>query len=169
MRKAPTAKPVRLTLDWRAYFLEFCHAHGDWYVVHRGVLLFPDGWTYSQTDYQGPEWPPPEDPKKLKALLRFYWLRRRAIIRHEFSVMENRVKGYKELQEWKSLPLQQTLTFRDESGKLNRKSEPMNLEGMELRLEWLKEDLKTCDDKLRELESGNPVGAGEKLDVEQQR
>ena len=86
-RDAGTLGPpeVNFRLSWRDYFLGFCGAHGE-PVQAMGRLLFPDGWSYSSTDYKGPEWPPPAGAEQLAELLRAYWDGRLAEVERQQSI-----------------------------------------------------------------------------------
>lgn len=143
----------KIRLDWKAYFEAFCAAHGQWPVVHRGVLLFPDGWTYSQNDHMGPEWPPPDDPNELRALQRAYWLRRRAIVRQDHLVLRERLAAIKDIQANKSVPLQQRTAFVGDDGRKAKRTEAINMDGLELKLQWLAEDMARCEAELKQLEN----------------
>lgn len=139
-------------LDWRAYFKEFCELHGRDPVSYRGRLLFPDGWTYSSSDYAGPEWPPPDDPAELLAVQSSYWRRRRGIVRRERDELRLAVQSLAEMQRCKSVPLQQVVQMRDsETNQRVTSRKPLDLDGLKARLAWLEEDVAECDRHLAEL------------------
>lgn len=143
---------LAVRLDWRAYFKEFCDLHGRDPVPYRGRLLFPDGWTYSSTDYAGPEWPPPDDPAELLAVQSSYWRRRRGIVRRECVTLQLAVQSLAEMQGCKSVPLQQVVQIRDsETNKLVTSRRPLDLEALKGRLTWLEEDVAECNRHLAEL------------------
>jgi len=149
--------PVTVELDWDTYFKEFCNFHGD-PIRHRGRLLFPDGWTYSMTDKAGPEWPPPTDPEELRSLLYKYWLVRLRMVKEEYHWLHRMVYDLEEAQRRHSLPLQQVLvSYNEEDGLYHRSVKPLELKDFqEGRLEWLAQDVKDCEAKLRELERKTP-------------
>lgn len=146
---------VRVNLDWRAYFYKFCEVHGE-PVQWKGALLFQDGWRYSATSYQGPEFPPLEDPvQNRKSMLR-YWKIRHNIIRAELLRLRETVSGIESLQRNKSVPLQQksaqhgkynqTLGRREASVVVS----DVDLTGARSRLEWLEQDEDLCKQKILE-------------------
>jgi hypothetical protein len=149
-------------LDDRGYFLEFCEAHGRYPIHHLNNLLFPDGWTYSSTDYGGPEWPPPEDPREQRGLRKVYWSRRREIVTAERDSLFHQLEGLKELATKKSVPLQQVGRVKSDGvGHDGRPVStwttvrgPVDFGTLEGRLKWLQEDVAECEAKLKELEDG---------------
>lgn len=153
MISTPVARPVSVRLDWRAYFREFSALHGGDPVIYKGRLLFADGWTYSASDYQGPEWPPPDDPKALANLQRWYWGRRRTIVRHELFTLRESLLSLETAQRNRSAPLQQIVTVKVWNEGLGRdanvwQAKNVDLEGMRGRLAWLEEDLGRCSECL---------------------
>jgi hypothetical protein len=81
-----TYDPV-LKMNWVSYFKRFCEQHGE-PIKHGPVLLFADGWSYNSLNHAGPEFPPPTDPEKLRALQVVYQRKRydliaRLIVRNE--------------------------------------------------------------------------------------
>lgn len=142
--------PQRITLDWRAYFISFCDRHGE-PVEWKGRLLFDDGWTYALTDYAGPEWGPPSDPGELDQTVTHYWIIKKgkldrllAKLIHDFDMLKKTISMH-------SLPLQQTVKVSEGVGT-QQKTVPLNLDGLEARIEWVREDLYKCDERLQELE-----------------
>jgi hypothetical protein len=140
---------VRVSLDWEAYYEEFKRAHGLHPLLYKGRLLFPDGWTYSSTDRQGPEWPPPDDPAELNLLQRVYWLTRRKSVKAELEDLQEAVTNYERLIELRSAPIMVRVTV---DGKDVAKQ--LDMTDMRERLAWLREDADVCDRKLVELEAG---------------
>lgn len=96
-------------LDWESYFKEFCHRNGDNPVMINvnGTprFLFRTGWMYGNK-YEGPEYPPVDDPKKVKSLLHLYWrIRMRTLVEIRDQLSET-VSSLETLQKGRSLPLQ---------------------------------------------------------------
>lgn len=154
---------VRIKLDWKAYFERFCEEHGE-PVEHDGRLLFPDGWTYSATDYQGPERPPPDDPAEVSRLLRSYWSVRRDEVKKQLLALDVQLTDLDDLQRHKSLPLQRKTEEMDYGGEVPKvlfgsEEVSMTLGIMRERLAWLKEELALCENKMseaREVEHETP-------------
>lgn len=146
-----TQQTTTIELDWEAYFHQFCEAHGKYPVMYNGALLFPDGYRYSSSDYQGPEFPPPSDPVEHKRLMIAYWLRRLSIVQAERKKMEHYLTDLTNLQRGHSVPLVHRVTFKDDDGKTVTKTQPVNMRVLEMRLDWLTQDVKDCKSKLQEL------------------
>lgn len=146
-------KPYEVVLDWRAYFKRFCEQHGGNPVSHGGRLLFGDGWSYSSTDYMGPEWSPPTDPDELRVLLTAYWTRRRLIVKAEYDALAKTFDGLKRDAAVRSVPLQQRIVVQEENaeGKIvvRQQAIDLDLQAVQLRLEWLRGDVEQCNSKLR--------------------
>lgn len=139
-------------LSWPAYFKEFCIQHGRWSVVYRGRLLFQDGWSYSSTSYAGPEWPSPTDEKELKSLLLVYWRRRWEIVKPLRDDLKARVENLKQQESLRQVPLQQrTIWWDQENGKYASSTEPVDWGGLLSRLDWLEQDVRDCEEKIKEL------------------
>lgn len=149
-------KPYEVVLDWRAYFKRFCEQHGGNPVSHGGRLLFGDGWSYSSTDYMGPEWAPPVDAEERKILLTAYWTRRRDIVAAEHASLTKTFEGLRRDALLRSVPLQQRILFQEENaeGKMVVRQQAVDLDfgAVQLRLEWLRGDVEQCDEKLAELQ-----------------
>ncbi len=127
----PQLPKTKLHLDWREYFKKFVEAHGepvDW----QDRLLFRDGWQYSNTRYQGPEQPPPEDPANLRGLKITYWRRLHKRLSREANDLSQQIVMLTQWQNERSMPLQQRLSHpsRTESGYLYQKLE--NPEALDL-------------------------------------
>lgn len=152
MRKPKqTEQRVQLRIDWRAYYREFCDAHGGIPVEHGGRQLFEDGWTYSLTDYRGPEWPPPADARELLALKIEYWnIRLKAVLaqRDRLAVL---LRDVEQLMLRRSCPLQQRVTYVDEAGKRQTQTGPLDVEPLRARHELFCDDVAYCEDKLNQL------------------
>lgn len=162
MLKLPSLAPTPLVqIDWRSYFYEFCKVHGNSPVPHpydpTGAkpptrLLFEDGWTYSSTDYRGPEYPPPEDPRDLRELLTTYWRVRYAILNNECTRLKNTILGLQTLQSTKSAPLQQISKHLDpDTGGVVQERMTVDFQGLQEQLELTEADLENAEQKLREL------------------
>lgn len=133
---------VDVKLDWRAYYQRFCEEHGD-PVEWKGRLLFADGWGYSNMDYAGPEYPPPEipdrpgeiDQEKLKGLQVTYWKVRYKLISRRLAVVRGRLQALTNLSSQKSLPLQGVIPYYDEETGRKRPRLPSEPRSRELDLE----------------------------------
>lgn len=131
-------------LDWRAYFAKFCDLHGgraNSPVEHNGKLLFMDGWTYSNIDHAGPEWPPPDDPTELRLLQIAYWQRRKVIVRSLAQRTRETIEKFQQLTAGRSAPL----AFED------RMPPEEKLTYLKGRLKWLEDDFVLCSAQLKEL------------------
>jgi hypothetical protein len=141
---------IFVELDWRAYFFAFMEKHGSSPVNYAGRLLFRDGWMYSDTAYEGPEWEP-LDAKQSKHLQAVYWKIRRQILKEEVFYLSNELTGLERLQLHKSITLQQQLFKHDEDGFHGRTiSTDVDYDFLEMQLKLLKEDLETCERRLKE-------------------
>lgn len=138
---------VMVTLDWETYFKEFCSAHGKYPVVYGKedeFLLFPDGWMYSATSYEGPEFQPPKDIGELLQLQLYYWGRRYRIIKREYNDLKNDLVNLESVAREKSLPLYQLNEYQNSEGKTVTESRKLDLTIMQRRIEWLDKDSKNC-------------------------
>jgi hypothetical protein len=143
-------KPAKITLDWRAYFLTFCEKHGRNPIQYRGRLLFMDGWMYSATAYEGPEWPPPVLESESKALIREYWLRRKAIISAERSALAKEIRDLEVAQETHSAALQQIVIYYDpDIKKLRSRRGPLDIGVLRQRMILLEQDVLNCAEHLK--------------------
>lgn len=150
---------VKLVLDWRAYYYSFVEKHGE-PIELAGCLLFPDGWRYAKEDYQGPEYPPPEDPRELLELQLQYWTVKKATVESELKHTTNQMQALQGWQENRDLPLQQVLIYktRDEEGKVRmQRGEPedLDLSAFEVKCEDLSALLTECEQQLKELRKRN--------------
>ena len=156
------ASPLQIKLDWKAYFYEFCLTHGNTPVPYpyqpplpSPRLLFSDGWTYSATDYSGPEYPPPADPRGLTELLLTYWTTRYKILNNESHSLRESIKSLQALQSIKSAPLQQVVRhFDSDIGKVVSRKALVDFDGMQIHLEILEQNLSEAELKIRELRDG---------------
>jgi len=129
-----------IRLDWKRYFHSFMEKHGE-PIKYAGRLLFPDGWGYSATSYQGPEYPPPEDAGELGLLQLQYWIVMADRLWQEKKSLDNRIRALEQWQQTRSMPLQQRIIYQDRDdkrGTLLRKigqPEPLDLSGLRRTLE----------------------------------
>lgn len=143
---------TNIELDWVGYFKEFTIAHGGSPVPYKGRLLFQDGWTYSSTDHQGPEWPPPNNEVELRELQRAYWDYRRQVTEqelHDRKCLQTYLDG---LQNHKSMPLvQKVRVFDDETQRTVIRSVVVDMGAIESEITWITQQLAECQSKLEEL------------------
>jgi hypothetical protein len=118
-------------------------------------LLFRDGWTYSATDYEGPEFPPPTNTDELDALTLVYWRERKIQITAQMRKLAYEKEELEKVQLGRDLPLQQA-TLVEEAGKYRKGYKPVDLSGLETRLAWMREDLAECHMRLSEIEEEYP-------------
>lgn len=141
---------VDFQIDWPEYFKEFCRVHGD-PVQARGRLLFADGWTYSATDYAGPEYPPPAEPDKLLDLRRTYWEENLRIRRQWHQKAFHVYEGAKLVVKSRSAIVSRVAHREDENGKRIRVADPIDLVELKEIVDSLAEDVKTCEQELEKL------------------
>lgn len=135
----PEPGAIHSTLDWKAYFHKFVEAHGE-PIRFDGRLLFRDGWGYAM-NHAGPEFPPPDDPKRLKRLRRQYWDKQLAKLTSERDALNDRIKMLIDWGDRKSLPLQERRSYPIKEGSPIRKwDEPQDLD-----VGWLKSKLAGVD------------------------
>lgn len=150
LRNTREEQPVTV-LDWRAYFEAFKAEHGI-PLTHRGRLLFPDGWTYSATDYAGPEWPPPEDERELVKLLLAYAVLRQQAVRAELVDARSRRDGALAASATRAVPLMVRTYYRDpETGTVASRTGPLDMTALEERVRWLESDLEMSNENVRRL------------------
>jgi len=152
----PVLPILTINLDWRAYFLKFCEEHGD-PVPFEGRLLFPDGWTYSDRRYEGPEWPPPTDEAELRRITTWYWRLRKITVRAEAERILNMVKWIDENQYGRGAPLQHRVQPVDDNGQPFGPSVPADVDPTALRerLKFLDDDVAECEAKIKEIGDGS--------------
>ena len=151
---------VGIELDWHAYFVNFSSQHGGDPVEHGGRLLFRDAWQYSATDYAGPEYPPLESEQYRGELVRTYWTLRKDIVSEELYQLEYRVRGLRDLQSNKSLPIHQVFApYWDEDKRVmvDETIDPVDWNILESRLRWLRDDVDLCCQELERLKEANNV------------
>jgi hypothetical protein len=133
-------------LDWERYFKEFCERHGRYPVVYGDaeLLLFPDGWMYSSVSYEGPEYPPPTDKQELYELQLYYWKRRYRIVKQEHDTLIITIRNLEDIKRSHSIPVYQQTYTRGEDGKVEVRSNELDLSVLNNRLQWLKKDMMNC-------------------------
>lgn len=153
---APSMSPLPqrkegVRLDWKAYFYEFCIVHGEPVIFKENRLLFRDGWMYSATDYEGPEFPPPHNNQELDALVLQYWTIRKSQLTTAVTKLHHQIKTAKDAQATRNIPLQQT-TYIQDGDRRRRTHKPLDLSGIESRIQWIEADLIECEERLREIQ-----------------
>lgn len=148
--KDPSLQRITVRLDWKAYFLEFCKVHGE-PVLDSGRLLFRDGWTYSSTQYEGPEWGPPQNHKELDEIVLRYWQLRQATLSKLMLKLDHEYNQLKAVIISRSVPPQQVVFIQDGESR-KRAYRPLNLEPLEQKIAWVKTDLEECAERLKEIQ-----------------
>ena len=144
-------KLLRVDLDWRAYFYRFAEEHGGNPVEIDGRQVFPDGWSYSTTDYRGPEWSSPLEPALTQLLIR-YWTERYEIVWDELKALKLAREDIVQQSIYRSVPLQRKVKVLDEvSGKVQRTAEDVTTVVHDERIKWLEGDLEYCQEQLNRL------------------
>lgn len=139
---------MKIKLDWHAYFQGFCEQHGK-PVNWRGRLLFPDGWTYSRTEYRGPEWPPPEDEVELAEMRKDYWQLRVQKAEDDLKEVRRLYENLKEQQEVRSAPLKYGTRFYDEESQgFRRGVSDVNLPAIRDEVTLLEQEVEECKTQL---------------------
>lgn len=131
-------------IDWVGYYENFRDKHGE-PVSYQGRILFPDGWTYSATDFKGPEYPPPEDKLQLWEMQKAYWIIRKAMLLVEFSDLKVKAECIVELQSVKDAPLMFLQTTIKEDGTKEKLSQEFDLTILIDRLDFLTQQITVCD------------------------
>lgn len=145
-----SSRGQKVELDFKAYFIEFCKVHGE-PVEYKNRLLFPDGWGYSLTEYEGPEFHPPLDNRELDLLVLNYWLLRRSTLNTMLLKLEHELKLLTDTQASHSLPLQQVVRVQDDQ-RIRKHYRPLSTNALEQKLAWVRTDLIECDTRLKEIE-----------------
>lgn len=153
----PMIKPLtsisprgKIILDWKAYFIEFCKVHQE-PILSKGRLIFRDGWSYSATSYEGPEFPPPKDLAELDALVIEYWTVRQAQLKTRILKLQHEYKMMSDLIATRSLP-PQCVVYQEVDGKMRRGYAPLNIEKIQQKIAWTEEDLLECANALEQIE-----------------
>ena len=138
-----------IQLDWKGYFIEFCKIHGE-PVLYNNHLIFRDGWSYSSTDYEGPEFGPPIDTKELDALVLQYWTLRKQKLEGMILSLRHEKRMLEQAQSVHSAPLQKVTHIETSKGK-RRGYESIDTRNLDLRIGWIVDDLKECNERLIEI------------------
>src|SRR5690606_25983157 len=131
-----------IEIDWLAYWEHFKALHGE-HVEYEGKLLFPDGWRYSNVDPSGPEYPP-ENEEARQYWIKTYWQQRLEYCRKEYNELSDLYARLKQLAAVRSAPLYQREYRPTEDGfwvSETADSVPLDLEMLEGRMRWLKQDI----------------------------
>jgi len=143
-------------IDWKAYYKDFCSVHGGDPVLYGqdtetgqgGYLLFRDGWKYDRSSEQGPEYPPPEDPKSRIKLIKVYWSIKLRVLEEEYKVFRSHLVDLVRLQQRRSASLYVKLFVMDEGpdGLMRRRMESYQVNHRELlsKLEELLSEIAYC-------------------------
>lgn len=109
----------RTTIDWQAYFADFCFEHGgDPMIVEESQrVLFRDGWQYNLLSHKGPEYPPPKKRSELLALQVKYWTHWKKVRERELWETQVEIDRLRELASTRSLPLKQKGAIDPDTGK----------------------------------------------------
>jgi len=149
---APNHRAVTIRLNWKAYFKKFCEEHGEDPVQYMGNrLLFRDGWMYSSVDFEGPEYIPPEDSKKLDVLLLYYHRSKLAFIKQEFEYLSQMLNSLTGFQTNKSVPLQETITFENDEGKSQAVTQDWEPSVLTDRIECCQEIIDKCNNEIKSI------------------
>lgn len=140
----------KVQIDWRGYFIEFCRAHGE-PVEFGGRLYFRDGWSYSATDYEGPEWSPPADFRELDEIVTKYWTARLGTLTRSLATLTHELGRLEDLISVRSLPVQQQVVVDTDRGK-RRGYRPLDLSPLRARIAWVRDDISEAELRLREIE-----------------
>lgn len=161
MPNVKTLPPLRIRVDWKAYWKAFSEFHGGNPVEWEGRLLFEDGWMYSATSYRGPEFPPPPtekdgkpDPKGIADLLvlkKIYWRRRKTIVQAALNQVADVIEQFEQDQRVRKVPLQVKRWEKSEDGAFGWATSELDLEPLRLRRTELETDLEHCNKRLEEL------------------
>lgn len=146
---------MKIRFDWRAYYEEFKRLHGgDPVPTHEGQRwLFRDGWMYAGYSHQGPEYPPPTDPRELILLQREYWKSRLVKLERERDDTANTIYKIKQLQAIHNAPLQHVVREIDDvTGKPQRVARNLTIGQFESTLTFLEQQLQECCTELTSLE-----------------
>jgi hypothetical protein len=152
----PQLPQLKVKLDWKEYYKKFSELHGGFPIIYKGRQLFADGWTYSATDYAGPEWEPPKDGKVLATMQKVYWYTRWNRARNELAVIIARANSMRNLQDLKSAPLQQVVVDRDpETNKATRSVESWDPRVFDHIIKFLEKEVEQASKELAKLKEQN--------------
>jgi hypothetical protein len=155
-------KPQVLRLSWKSYYEQFKLKHGqpvlylnDKSTFSNGLLLFPDGWTYSTDGYAGPEYPPPENPEDLKRLQVAYWREKLGILKGLRLEAGTQLAGLRSIQDGKAMPLRYTKPRYDEEGRPSGVEEAsVSFQDLGARIDQIDLDIEECEKKITGLSAG---------------
>ena len=143
---------TKVQLDWKAYYKNFSIAHGGDPIMYGGRQLFQDGWTYSGTDYAGPEWPPPSNKVLRTRLIRTYWEKRKEIVVQQEEYLRLRIEALEGMQSAKNQPLQQVVRlWSDTEEKQVSQVGDINFDDLKEKLKFFQYAVQECQNKLQEL------------------
>lgn len=137
-------------IDFKGYFLRFCHQHGEPELVGNR-LVFRDGWTYPVRDYAGPESPPPANTGELDSLVTKYWQSRHARCAQALAkaiAVRDRIEA---VQRQYSLPLQQTKIEKQGDGTYRHGSVTLSTADVDRKIQWLRADVGEAERALAEI------------------
>ncbi len=147
--------PVQLPrVSWFDYYLALKEQKGDPVEYQNSWLLFSDGTKYGRArDFSGPEVAPPkDDPRALWGLMRTYWKTRKELVAKELRELQPHIARYKELQQYRSAPLQTLMSrFDEETKRWVQEPADLDIPALEERASWLKEDIENCDQHIKAL------------------
>lgn len=134
-------------LDWYAYYQKFLELHGE-PVVYGSLQLFEDGYRYGMA-YEGPEYPPPENPKELKVLKAAYLKLRMQEVDAQREILRPQLETLRITATNRGAPLMHIVV--DSDGK--RRAVELNLDQQKERLQYLDADYLESQMKLEQLEA----------------
>lgn len=140
-------KFTKVELDWKAYFIVFCEKHGE-PVKYKGRLLFRDGWGYSASEYEGPEFPPPASLMELDVLTEKYWTIRQKELGKLITALLHEKDQLHKFQSQRDVPIQRVTSVM-EDGKKRRGYQAVDLRMLDQKIEWVEADLIECDEQLQ--------------------
>ncbi len=113
-------------------------------------MLFRDGWMYSLTDFEGPEWGPPANHRELDELVAVYWSTRRGKLVPLLASLVHRLQQLRDMSLPHSLPVQQVVVVDTREGK-RRGYQPLSTRPLEEKIGWVRRDIEECDERLTEI------------------
>jgi hypothetical protein len=144
-----------MKVNWREYYREFNRVHGGNPVLYRvnpeirnsGYLLFQDGYSYARGDTSGPEYPPPDDPEKHLALVKYYWHTRRRIMEVEYNKLKDTIESLLRAQQSRSANLQVLGKEETEQGEVSV-YKSIDFQSLIGRLEAMVEEMSYCSSQV---------------------
>jgi hypothetical protein len=154
-------------IDWRATYRRFSELHGGNPLEWKGWLLFPDGWRWSATSYQGPE-AAPENELEAKKLTTIYYRMRLVSVRREWRdlrvVLGQLEQSMRSMSDHDGVsPLQMRIVgekvgrnkWGDEITLRVPASCDLDLDRLRGRVQWLADDAALCERAINELSDAN--------------